>query len=1130
MFSTCSVGKFIFAVCVAVCLSAAVSITTFAQEITGSIAGRVTDKSGATVAAATVTVINTDKNDVVVRALTTNDVGEYVASVLPIGHYAVVAEAKGFKKAERRGITLNVNDNLTLNLELAPGDISDTVTVEADASPIELQTATESGLITGTQIRELAINTRNYEQLVALTPGVSTNLASDQLYVGVSNPLGTSNQINFSVNGGRPTQNNWSIDGADNVDRGANLTLLQYPSVDSIEEFRVVRGQYDAEYGRSSSGQINVITRSGTSAFHGGVYEFFRNQILDANSFLNNANGIDKPPYHYNDFGGTFGGPIFIPGIYNSDRKKTFFFFSEEARRVITYSTFDPVLPSQANLAGTFLTPVCVAHDSAGNCTSQTNQIDPASFNPVAAAYIQDVYSKLHLPALGNSDGSGVDAPFVGRNVFNLHQEILKVDHIFGPRLALMGRFENDTIPTQEPGGLFTGSALEGVPNTSTNSPGKSFTIRATSTFGGRVVNEGGYSYSYGAVISTPNGLGASANSPDVIAALTLPFASQIARIPNLSFNDSEGLFGFGPYKDYNRNHNWFDNVSISSGRHTYKFGFNYNWYQKSENQGQGNEGTFHFDDTNPAGDNTLEQEWANFLIGNVSSFSQSNQDFRAEIRQHQWEFYLQDTFRVKPNLTVTYGVRYSRYNQPTDANGRATSFDPALYNPALAPEIDPTTGQIVPGTGTPLNGIIVGGQNSPFGDQVAHRDTLNYAPRIGIAWDPFKTGKTSIRAGYGIFYDSPSVGVLENQEFNNPPFVQSVQIFNTVLSDPGSVAPNLDLLPPALGATETDWKQPYVQEWSLDVQREVLHNVTLEVGYFGNKGTHLVGNIDINQPLPGAYLKAGIAPSPITNDTTVLLNAVRPFLGYDAINAFSTRFDSSYHALQASVQKRFSGNSTISANYTWSHGITNALGDFTTPQNSYDLSAERGNSALDRRQVFTASYVYDFPFMRTQQGFAGHVFGGWELSGIVSAYTGLPLTVTNGLAVDPAGLGLLDPASNAGRRPNQVANPNSGAPHTFQEWFNTAAFENPPAGQLTPGDAPRSSITGPGAQRWDVSLFKNTHIGERTNLQFRFETFNVFNHTNFYGVRTSFSSGTFGRIISTRDPRILQLGLKLNF
>jgi Carboxypeptidase regulatory-like domain/TonB-dependent Receptor Plug Domain len=1120
-----------FAASLAVCLFTGVGITTMAQEITGSITGRVTDKSGAAVADANVTVINTDKNDAVVRVIQTNDTGDFVAPVLPIGHYALVAELKGFKRVERRGITLNVNDNLTLNFVLDPGDITDTVTVEADASPIELQTATESGLITGTQIRELAINTRNYEQLVALTPGVSTNLASDQLYVGVSNPLGTSNQINFSINGGRATQNNWSIDGADNVDRGANLTLLQYPSVDSIEEFRVVRGQYDAEFGRSSSGQINVITRSGTSAFHGGVYEFFRNQILDANSFFNNASGIKKPPYHYNDFGGTFGGPIFIPGVYNTDHKKTFFFFSEEVRRVITYTSFDPVLPSQANLSGNFLTSVCVQHDASGNCTSQSNQISPAQFNPVAAAYIQDVYSKLHLPAVGNADGSGVDAPFVGRNVFNLRQEIVKVDHIFGPKLAIMGRFENDTIPTQEPGGLFTASQLEGVPNTSTNSPGKSFTVRATSTFNSRIVNEGGYAYSYGAVISTPVGLGATANSPDVVAAVNLPFVAQVTRIPNLAFNDSEGLFGFGPYRDFNRNHNWFDNVSVSSGRHTYKFGFNYNWYQKSENQGQGNEGTFNFSDTDPSDNNTLEQEWANFLLGNVSSFSQSNQDFRAEIRQHQWEFYVQDAFRVKPNLTLTYGLRYSRYNQATDANGRATSFDPAVYNPALAPEIDPTTGQIVPGTGTALNGIIIGNQNSPFGDRVAHTDSANYAPRVGIAWDPFKTGKTSIRAGYGIFYDSPSVGVLENQEFNNPPFVQSIQIFDTVLNDPGSVAPNLNLLPPALGATQSDWKQPYVQEWSLDVQREVLHNLTVEVGYFGNKGTHLVGYIDINQPLPDAYLTAGIAPNPITSGTTVLLNAVRPFLGYDAINTFSSRFDSNYHALQTSVQKRFSGNSTISANYTWSHAITNALSDFTTPQNSYDLSAEKGNSALDRRQVLTVSYVYELPFFKTQQGFSGHVLGGWELSGIVNAYTGLPLTVTNGRAVDPAGLGLLDPASNAGRRPNMVANPNSGAPHTFQEWFNTAAFQNPPNGQLTPGNAPRSSVTGPGAQRWDISMFKNTRIGEHFNAQFRFETFNIFNHTNFYGVRTSFSStGTFGKIFSTRDPRILQLGLKLYF
>ena len=1105
------------------------------QEITGSIVGTVSDKSGAVVSGATVTFENADKNDVVVRILSTNGNGEYVAPFLPIGHYSLVAEAKGFKKVERHGITLNVNDNLTVNFSLEPGTVTETVTVDAEASPVELQTATASSLITGTQIRELAINTRNYEQLVALTPGVSTNLASDQLYVGVSSPTGLSNQINFSVNGGRPTQNNWSIDGADNVDRGANLTLLSYPSVDSIEEFRVVRGQYDAEYGRSSSGQINVITRSGTSAFHGDLYEFFRNNVLNANSFFNNRNAIVRPPLRYNDFGGTIGGPVFIPGVYNADKKKTFFFFSEEVRRVITYTNFDPILPSRANIAGNFLTPVCTQHDpKTGNCTNQTTQILPTQFNAAATAYIKDIYSKLALPALGNVNGTGMDVPFVARNTFNLRQEIVKVDHIFSPKLALMGRFENDSIPTVEPGGLFTGSALPGVATTSTNSPGKQFSIRATSTIRPAIVNEVGYNYSYGGVTSDPTGLGAAANSPDVVTAIKVPFTVQVPRIPNLNFRDTEGLFGFGSYRDFNRNHNWFDNLSLSHGKHTFKFGFQYNWYQKSENAGSGNEGTFSFDDTSPtptgtAGKATLEQEWANFLLGNVASFTQNNSDFHAEIRQHQWELYAQDSFRWKPNLTVTYGVRYSRFNQPTDANGQATGFDPARFDKTKAPQINSGNGQIVVGTGTALNGIIVGGQNSPFGDQVARHDTKDFGPRIGVAWDPFKTGKTSIRAGFGIFFDSPAVGTQENGEFSNPPFVQNITISNTVFNNPGSVVPNLNLLPPAITSQQSDWKQPYVQEWSLDVQREVRPKLFVDIGYFGNKGTHLVGRIDINEPQPLAYVAAGI-PAPITAISTPRLNAVRPFLGYDAINVFSSRFDSDYHALQISVQKRFTTNSQIAANYTYSHGITNAQTDFRSPQNSYDLAAERGESQLDRRHVLTASYIYELPFQKGQQGLTGHLLGGWEVSGIVYANSGLPLTVTGGTSIDPAGLGLLDLNSVSGRRPNQVSNPNSGAPHTFLQWFNTAAFVNPPRAAGPPGNAPRGSIRGPGLQRWDISLFKNTKVREGMNVQFRAEAFNIFNHTNFDLVRLTRQSGSFGQIISTRDPRIVQLAFKLYF
>src|SRR6266446_10379779 len=340
-----------------------------------------------------------------------------------------------------------------------------------------------------------------------------------------------------------------------------------------------------------------------------------------------------------------------------------------------------------------------------------------------------------------------------------------------------------------------------------TVSPGKQFSIRATSTIRPTIVNEAGYNYSYGGVTSDPTGLGAAKNSPDVITAITLAFPAQVPRVPDLSFNDSTGLFGFGSYRDFNRNHSWFDNLSLSHGKHTFKFGFQYNWYQKSENAGSGNEGTFSFDDTSPtptgtAGKATLEQEWANFLLGNVTSFTQNNSDFHAEIRQHQWELYAQDSFRWKSNLTLTLGVRYSRFNQPTDANGHATGFDTSLYDIAKAPQID-SAGLLVPNTGTPLNGVIIGGMNSPFGNEAARHDTKDFAPRIGIAWDPFKTGKTSIRAGFGIFYDSPSVGTQENGEFSNPPFAQNITISNTVLNNPGSVVADVNLSPPALTVQE---------------------------------------------------------------------------------------------------------------------------------------------------------------------------------------------------------------------------------------------------------------------------------------------------------------------------------------
>ncbi len=1116
------------------CLMLGMGWSLKAQTVTGTIVGTVTDEKGGVMPGVSITVTDADKGTVV-RTLKTNAEGLYAATFLPVGRYNISAEAPSFKKTTTSGIALSVNDHLTINFTLVIGAPAETVTVEASPLQVDLETAQSQTVISGTQIRELAVNTRNYEQLVSLMPGVSTGLASDQLYIGVSNPLGRSNQINFSVNGARPTQNAWSLDGSDNVDRGANLTLLAYPSLDSIQEFSVQRGQYGAEYGRSSAAQINVITKSGTNDFHGGLYEFFRSDVLAANNWLNNRNRVARPPLRYNDFGGTIGGPVWIPKLYNG-KNKTFFFFSEEARRVITYTSFDALVPTASERQGTFPTPVCLN----ASCTQTGTQV--TNINPAAQAYLKDILNKLPLP-FDPTCTAGCDVATTGRNIFNARQEIVRIDQIFTPKFSVFGRFENDSIPTTEPGGLFTGDPLPGVSTTNTQAPGRILTLHATNSFTPVFVNDAGFAYSHGGVISSPVGSEASSNSPDITNAIKLPFTNTLNRVPDLNFGFFSGINGFGPYRDFDDNYNIFDNATRIYGKHSFKLGFSYNHYQKDENAGNGNQGAFSFASLDPAGNNTEYQEFANFLTGNVAGYSQTSSDFRAVINQNQWELYVQDAYKWRSNLTVTLGVRYSLFRQPTDAKGHLTTFDPQAYIGANAQQIDPCTGNlgiqtgtcanpsVLPPTGDPLNGIIVGGKNSPFGNAVARQDNKDFAPRIGFAWDPFSTGKTSVRGGYGLFYDSPAVSWFEQAVFDNPPFVNSANIVNTTLNNPaGPSVPNFG--PPVLNGVNPAWKTPYTQEWSLDVQRELLPKLILDIGYYANKGTHLLGDVDINQPTPGLYVTA-LAPygvtAPIqTFGATEQLNFIRPFRGYDAMNMWSTEFTSNYHSLQIGVQKRFADNSLLNVNYTWSHALTDAQSDFTTPVLTSDPHLDYGPAQFDRRHILNVNWVYYLPFFKSQRGFVGHTLGGWEYSGILTAYTGLPLTSFD-FFNDPAGVGVLG-FSPATERPDLVGDPNSGGKHTFQNWFNTKAFAEVPNGQIRVGNSPRGAIRGPGLQRWDMSLFKNTNITERVSLQFRAEATNVFNHTNFDRLRTTFGFGSFGRVRDVRDPRIMQLGLKCYF
>jgi len=1104
------------------------------QEITGQIRGTVTDSTGAVVPNATVNITNTDRNQLV-RTLKTDGAGDYVAPLLPVGHYSVSAEATSFKRFVQKDIVLNVSDRLTVDAKLQAGAATETITVEAQALSINLENAAVEGVITGTQVRELPLNNRNYEQLVTLEPGVTSN-ASDQIYVGTTNPSGQVNIVSFSINGNRQSQNNWTVDGADNVDHGSNITLLVYPSVDAITEFKVSRSNYSPEFGRSASGQINVVTRSGTSAYHGGVYEFFRNDILNANSSINNHNSIKKPVLRYNDFGGTFGGPLNIPGVFDS-KGKTFFFFSEEVRRVTTPVTQTSVVPTALQRQGTFAHPVCIAVDAGGNCTATGTQV--LNINPVSAAYLKDVFSKMPLsPA---ADGT-LTSVFPG--VFNYREELFRVDHTVNQKLSFMGRLVYDHIPTQEPFGLFgPQSPIPGVANTQTDSPGHQWMVRANYQLSANKINEVGYSYSYGAIVSDTTGSLASKNSPNVATAVKLPYPQQLTRIPNLLFDDNlSSLAGFGQYRDFNTNHNIFDNFSWIHGRHALKFGVSFNHYAKNENAAGDNAGNFEFDSTNkPATATAGEQDFANFLIGFASSdFSQAPRDLTADTKQNLWEFYGQDEWRVANNLSVTFGLRYSYFQTPYDGSNVLTTFDPAAYDPSKAPQLT-ASGRLVPNTGDPLNGILIGGVKSPYGDSVTRQDKANFAPRIGIAWDPFRKGDTSVRAGYGIFYDSVAAGLIEDNVFNNPPFLGSADFGGgQTISNVAGLSAAASTTPPSLWTTDPRWTTPYSQQWNLDIQHTFPGKWVADVGYVGNKGTHLVGVIDINQVAPGVAKAAGLFTTGIfpNNSSAAVraLNTVRPFKGYTSIGQISPRFDSNYNALQTSLQKNFRGNTFLNVNYTWSKALTDNQTDRSSgTQYTYCIACDYGRASLDRRHVMTANFVYELPWQKSQQGFAGKALGGYQIASIFTANSGLPLTVfTSRAKGDPAASGLNGVGSvNNGRvstpRPNQIGNPNSGGAQSFDQFFNTAAFADVTVAGA-PGNERRGAVNGPGLWRYDLALMKNTTLREGVNLQFRAEAFNVFNHTNFSTVGTTLGSSTFGKVTNTRDPRIIQLALKLGF
>jgi hypothetical protein len=1124
-----------------------------AQNLTGELDGTVHDSSGAVVPGATITVTNEERKQAV-RTLTTNSEGVFAAPQLETGHYAVTVVFKGFKKTIVEA-EVHEGQSSSLNVVLQNGAVEETVSVTANPLTPQLENAAASTVISGTQVRELSLSNRNFEQLLFLQPGISSP-PPGPMERGNFGPSGATNTASFSVNGQATDQNAYYLDGQDMINHGGNAQVILFPSIEALQEISLVRNTYGAQYGGSGGAVFTNTTKGGTTSFHGGFYDFERSQIFNANAYFNNRGGIVRPPLRYHDFGYFGGGPLWIPGGGRSrDKSKLFFFGGQQFLREET-ATSESIsnLPTLAQRMGVFSHPVCTAYNSAGTCTATTSHIPVSGFDPTAQAYLTDLIDKE--PAPNNpTDVQGILFSAPGTN--NESEVFARIDYQPTKKLSTFFRYYYDPYHLTVPNGFQSAKGFPGVGTSTIKTATSAYLGHAEYTLSDKTVLEGGYGFIVNDVHVAVIGSLNQANSPDVRPAL--PYPTSLGRIPNLTINGGTAWSATGPNLQHQHTNQVFLNATHTAGKQTLYYGGSLEIYLYDKTTGTTNAGAFAFTansltystgsaacKANAAACTTqFEQAFAQFLLGQVSTFTQSSSDPANASHNVLLEGYFQDDYRPTPRLTVNAGMRYFFKQQPRLTNFDQypkltfSNFDQFTYSAAAAPTIDsngnictktPCAGGKTPNAAySPNNGLILAGIDSPYGQTILTQPVLDFAPRVGFAYDFTGNGSGSIRGGYGIYYTQLSNSIFQTIATGNPPNASTISISNTSFDDPGSGVPTGTNTPLSLSTIDPHLKTPYTEDFDLDVQKQIF-GILADVGYFGNHQVHQLGVIDLNQPLPGAYVGAtSIAAGGVTAAKSTILNLVRPYPGWGNIGKTASIFSANYNGLQASLTRHLAGRSVVSVSYTYSKALANTQGDGSSPQDIYNLANEYGPGPSDRRQIFSANFVYEEPFFRHSPPVEREFLAGWEVTGIVSAGSGEYSTATN-TAQDPSGIGLLAGSATASARPDEVANPNIGAPHNVADWFKTAAFANVPAGQVRDGDARVNSVLGPGYKNLDASVFKNIDIFRELKCQLRFEGFNVFNHTNFTTINTTVGNGSYGQVTAAANNRILQIGAKFNF
>jgi outer membrane receptor protein involved in Fe transport len=1100
-----------------------------AQQITGSLRGTVVDPSGAVVESAAVNAEQTETG--LTRTTFTDRDGAYVLVELPIGHYQIRAEAKGYQKYLQEGISLDVNQTATVNVHLKLGAETQQVEVKADAQLVQSTVSSLGQTVMEREILDLPLDGRNFSQLGTLQPGV-VPLTPGLLQAGGPARAGQA----YAVDGQRPESNNFLIDGADNVN-AVDAGFVLKPPIDAIAEFKILTHNANAEFGRNTGSTTNVVTRGGTNSFHGAAWEFLRNDAMDASDFFSKS----VQPLKQNQFGGTFGGPIL--------KDKTFFFGYYEGFRNRQGKTVPATVPSLAERQGNFA-ELCTGSGNqfmGGVCVDKSGQLFfPGQLFNFSTGQPVPVPNN-QLPAIDPTAANVLPffpLPNSGENSFITTQTLSENNDQFGVRLdhylshvdTLNFRYMYSAGPTTDPLSP-VGANVPGFP-VGEYDRGQNFVAQETHVFSPTTIAVARFSYLRNKFLldqhlnhESPSDLGFQ-YQPTLASAAGPPFIQ-------VSGYSSVGDPITGPRNTFQNTFDLSGSLSWIHGRHELKFGGGYRRDQINALQGIATNGFFVFASF-PYSDG-----FASFLSGNPVVFLQGGGDFGREIRDRALSLYGQDTYKVSSHLTLNLGLRYELPFPATENKNRVNLFVPGAQS------------KVIP---TAPAGLLYPGDPGVPSGLVSTQKTA-FAPRVGFAWDPRGDAKTVVSAAYGIFnepYYTGQGGPLQDP-ISAPPYLKTLQIgfpvnsFANPFYNPnpfGQPFPD----PMTLLVVSRNLRLPYAQDWNLNIQRSFGADWLFQIGYVGTTGVRLPRFIEGN---PAIY-KPGIDPN--TNkpySTTSNVNQRRLYSGctlaqpdncvYGSVGEIASIANSSYNALEASLRKRFSHGLSFLASYTWAHSIDdvssfNITGSASQPvagendlaQNPFNLAAERGRSMFDARHRFVLSYQWSLPFLQHSGSWYGHVLGNWQLNGIVTAMSGTPFTVfdSNDVSLQGQAPEISGFSSN---RPNVIGNPNSG-PHTTAQWFNVNAFQriaqdpNSPVQQF--GNEGRNAVQGPGYVNWDFSAFKNIRLTESKAVQFRGELFNVLNHTNFRLPVSDISapSTAFGHIQSDVSPRVIQVALKFLF